>query len=82
MCMLIRFLYMEDKYDKKADCDDSFDDCGGRDRAINLQIHVTFKNSFDDKKINLTSDRTVTIMRLPTGRFAFCMGVMGFIEVK
>ena len=25
MCMLIRFLYMVDKYDKKADCDDSFD---------------------------------------------------------
>lgn len=40
------------------------------------------ENAFDAKKINLTSDRTVTIMRLPTGHFAFCMGVMGFIEAK
>ena len=81
MCMLIRFLYM-DKYDKKADCDDSFDDCGGRDRAINLQIHVTFKNSFDDKKINLTSDRTVTIMRLPLGHLLVCIRITDIVGVK
>lgn len=39
MCMLIRFLYMEvDKYDKKADCDDSFD--GGSSVMISLDLNT------------------------------------------
>lgn len=39
MCMLIRFLYMEvDKYDKKADCDDSFD--GGIDDGSSVMISL------------------------------------------
>ena len=37
--MLIRFLYMEvDKYDKKADCDDSFD--GGIDDGSSVMISL------------------------------------------
>ena len=38
--MLIRFLYMEDKYDKKADCDDSFDDDSSVMISLDLNTYV------------------------------------------